>query len=69
MSRSEARHSISVGSFEEQMEGVWFDHRRARQLLEEAPGTYKDIGQVMRAQHDLTKVVQRLRPVLSYKGR
>lgn len=69
LSRTEARHVISVGGFEEQMEGVWFDHRRARQLIEEAPYAYKDIGLVMRAQHDLTKVVRKLRPVMSYKGR
>ncbi len=69
LSRTEARHMISMGRFEEQMEGVWFDHRRARQLIEEAPDAYKEIGQVMRAQHDLTKVVRKLRPVLSYKGR
>ena len=69
LSRSEARHEISIGSFEQQMEGIWYDHRRARQLVEEAPLAYKDIGQVMRAQHELTRVVRVLRPVLSYKGR
>jgi tRNA-splicing ligase RtcB (3'-phosphate/5'-hydroxy nucleic acid ligase) len=37
-------------------------------LRDEAPGAYKDIGRVMRAQAELTKIVRRLRAVLSYKG-
>ena len=37
-------------------------------LLEEAPGAYKDIGKVMRAQHDLVRIVRRLTPVLCFKG-
>jgi tRNA-splicing ligase RtcB len=55
-SRSEARHLISVRELRRQMRGVWFDHRLATDLVEEAPGAYKDIGEVMRAQHDLTKI-------------
>jgi tRNA-splicing ligase RtcB len=40
----------------------------ARELVDEAPGAYKDIGRVMRAQQDLTRIVRRLRPVLCFKG-
>jgi tRNA-splicing ligase RtcB (3'-phosphate/5'-hydroxy nucleic acid ligase) len=68
MSRSEARARIRRRDFERDVEGVWFDHRLARRLVEEAPGAYRDIGRVMRAQRDLTRVVRRLRPVLVYKG-
>jgi tRNA-splicing ligase RtcB len=68
MSRSEARRRISVSAFEQQVEGVWFDHRRTRRLIDEAPGAYKDIAKVMKAQRDLTRIVRRLSPVLSYKG-
>ena len=68
MSRDEARRRISVRSLERQMGSVWFDHRSADGLREEAPQAYKDIGAVLRAQHDLTRVLRRLRPVLSYKG-
>ena len=68
MSRSEARARIRVRDFEREVEGVWFDHRLARRLVEEAPGAYRDVGRVMRAQHDLTRVVRRLRPVLVHKG-
>jgi len=34
----------------------------------EAPGAYKDIAQVMAAQRELTRIVRRLRPIVSYKG-
>jgi len=37
-------------------------------LRDEAPGAYKDIRAVARAQRDLVKVVRVLRPVLNYKG-
>ncbi|MBK8235259.1 MAG: RtcB family protein [Deltaproteobacteria bacterium] len=50
------------------MQGVWFDHRVAPRLVEEAPDAYKDIGAVMRAQRELTRAVRRLRPVLAFKG-
>jgi tRNA-splicing ligase RtcB len=48
--------------------GVWFDHRRAEILRDEAPSAYKDIGKVMRAQRELTRIVRELTPVLCYKG-
>ena len=68
MSRDAARRAIPVRELERQMRGVWFDHRRAALLRDEAPGAYKDVHAVMRAQRELTKVVRTLRPVLSYKG-
>jgi tRNA-splicing ligase RtcB (3'-phosphate/5'-hydroxy nucleic acid ligase) len=68
MSRSEARTRIRVRELERDVGDVWFDHRLARRLVEEAPGAYRDIGRVMRAQRDLTRVVRRLRPVLVHKG-
>jgi tRNA-splicing ligase RtcB len=50
------------------MKGVWFDHRIASGLREEAPSAYKDIGAVLRAEAELVRVVRRLRPLLSFKG-
>jgi tRNA-splicing ligase RtcB len=67
-SRTEARRSLSVSDFMKQMRGIWFDHRLAPRLRDEAPSVYKEIGAVMRAQRDLTRVVRKLTPVLSYKG-
>lgn len=51
-----------------EVEGIWFDHRLADRLREEAPSAYKNIGAVMRAQQELTRVVRKLEPVLVYKG-
>ncbi len=68
MSRTEARRRISVRSLGEQMRGVWFDHRIANRLRDEAPRAYKDIGAVMRAQRSLTRIVRTLSPLLVYKG-
>jgi len=68
LSRSEARRTVSPQKLEGEMGTVWFDHRRCRQLCDEAPSAYKDIQRVMRAQKELVKIEYRLRPLLSYKG-
>ena len=68
MSRSEARQRIRPAQLERQMKGVWFDPRAAPSLCDEAPSAYKDVRAVLRAESVLTRVVRRLRPVLSYKG-
>lgn len=68
MSRSEARRRIAKRQLLREVQGVWFDQRLAERLREEAPSAYKDIGAVMRAQHDLVRIVRRLRPVLVYKA-
>jgi len=69
MSRDQARRTISPRELERQMHGIWFDHRMAQRLRDEAPQAYKNIHAVMRAQHDLTRVIRVLRPVVSYKGK
>lgn len=68
MSRTEARRRIPLSALRRDLRDVWYDHRRERQLLDEAPGAYRDIEAVMRAQRDLTRIARRLRPVLSFKG-
>jgi tRNA-splicing ligase RtcB len=68
MGRSEARRRISRKALLEDVEGIWFDHRLAERLREEAPAAYKDITTVMRAQRDLTRITRKLEPVLVYKG-
>lgn len=68
MARGEARRRIAAQELLAQLRGVWFDHRAAEALRDEAPAAYKDIGAVMRAQRELTRVVRRLRPVLSFKA-
>jgi tRNA-splicing ligase RtcB len=68
MSRTKARQKISAADLERQMSAVWFDHRLADRIRDEAPKAYKDIQAVMRAQRGLTRIVRQLRPLLSYKG-
>lgn len=68
MSRSLAKRRISAAQLDRELEGVWYDHRLREALRDEAPSAYKQIGKVMRAQKELTRIVRRLRPVLSYKG-
>lgn len=68
MSRSEARARLRVSELRRQMRGVCFDEVNAAALVEEAPAAYRDIGAVMYAQRALTRIVRRLRPMLSYKG-
>lgn len=68
LSRVEARKQVGRKQLLKEMGGVWFDQRRADALRDEAPSAYKDIGKVMRAQRDLTRIVRELRPVLCYKG-
>lgn len=68
MSRSEARRRISRRDFERQVGNLWFDERRANDLREEAPGAYKDLRTVMKAQADLVRIDRRLRGILTYKG-
>lgn len=68
MSRSDARGSISEKVLRRDMQGVYFDDSRARYLRDEAPGAYKEIDAVMRAQGDLVKQVRRLTLVLNHRG-
>ena len=68
MSRGEAKQRISQRQLEREMEQVWYDPRLANELRDEAPSAYKDIGSVMRAQRELTRIDRRLRPLLSFKG-
>lgn len=68
LSRGEARRRVSVATLRREMGDVAFDARRARDLVEEAPSAYREIGAVLRAQADLVRVVRRLRPVLVHKG-
>ena len=68
LSRTDARRSLSAKQVTRELRGVWFDHRLAPRLREEAPSAYKDIDDVLWAQHELVRIVRKLRPVLCFKG-
>jgi tRNA-splicing ligase RtcB len=67
MSRGEAFRRISDKDFSKSMEDVVHEHDP--RIKDEAPAAYKDIHRVMRAQKDLVKVLHKLQPLLSIKGR
>ncbi|MFC3193296.1 RtcB family protein [Marinicella sediminis] len=66
MSRTEAKRSFSVRDLEHQTSGV--ECRKDRGMLDEIPGAYKDIDQVMANQADLVDVVHTLKQVVCVKG-
>jgi tRNA-splicing ligase RtcB (3'-phosphate/5'-hydroxy nucleic acid ligase) len=68
LARGEAFRTITSKQLRRELRGVCFDERLVDRLRDEAPGAYKDIGAVMRAQRELTRIVSRLRPLLAFKG-
>ena len=50
------------------MKGKAWNFRDAKALLDEHPGAYKPIAQIMEDQKDLTTVVHKLRQIVNYKG-
>lgn len=66
MSRTAARKLFTVADLQAQTEGV--ECRKDAGVVDEIPGAYKDLDQVIRAQSDLVEVEARLRTVLCVKG-
>ena len=66
MSRTQAQKKFSTSDLEAQTAGVIC--RKDRGVIDEIPGAYKDIDQVMANQNDLVEVVHTLKQVLCVKG-
>ncbi|HZS42153.1 MAG TPA: RtcB family protein [Polyangia bacterium] len=66
MSRGAAKRAFTVADLERQTAGV--ECRKDSGVLDEIPGAYKDIDQVMRNQRDLVEIVEELRQVMCCKG-
>ena len=66
MSRTKARKTFSLRDHEEATRGV--ECRKDEGVLDETPGAYKSIDDVMKAQRDLVEVVHTLRQVVCVKG-
>ncbi len=66
MSRSAARRQFSREDLVKQTEGV--ECRKDKGVIDEIPGAYKDIDQVMENQIDLVEPVHTLKQVLCVKG-
>ncbi len=66
MSRNAAKRAFNEADLERQTKGV--ECRKDRGVLDEIPGAYKDIKQVMRNQSDLVAIVAELKQVVCVKG-
>lgn len=66
MSRTKAKAKYTIDDLKKQTEGV--ECRKDKGVVDEIPGAYKDIEEVMRAQHDLVEVVAELKQVICVKG-
>jgi tRNA-splicing ligase RtcB len=66
MSRNAAQKKFSVEDLKQQTSGVIC--RKDKGVLDEIPGAYKDIDEVMANQADLVEVVHTLKQVLCVKG-
>ena len=71
LSRTAAVKEISKEQFERSMSGVLYNSRNYKELLDEAPGAYKDIDQVVEtlAAVGMTRKVARLVPLAVIKGK
>lgn len=66
MSRTQARKQFTVADLATQTSGV--ECRKDEGVLDEIPGSYKDINQVMSDQADLVKPIYQLKQLLCVKG-
>lgn len=68
MSRGEARRTFRADDLRTAMGDRAWNADKAEQLVDEIPGSYKSIDDVMKAQTDLVTVVHTLGQVFNYKG-
>jgi len=66
MSRTAAKKKFSREDLERQTAGV--ECRKDSKVIDEIPGAYKNIEEVMRNQSDLVEVVAELKQVVCVKG-
>lgn len=66
MSRGAAKRTFTVDDLAEQTVGV--ECRRDPGVVDEIPGAYKDLSQVIAEQRDLVEVVHHLKQVVCVKG-
>ena len=66
MSRKKARNSFKMKDLDKAMKGIEF--RRSNVLIDEIPGAYKDIDEVIENSKELIKVEHTLKQILNCKG-
>ncbi|KKK48649.1 hypothetical protein LCGC14_3143010, partial [marine sediment metagenome] len=68
MSRKKAKELFSAEDLAEAMGNRTWLASKGNKLVDEHPGSYKDIHQVMRDSADLVEIVHELTQILNYKG-
>ena len=66
MSRTKAKKEFTVEDVIEQTKGV--ECRKHSKIIDETPGAYKPIEQVMAQQSDLVEIVATLKQIVCVKG-
>jgi len=66
MSRKQAKESFTLSGLESTMDGICA--RLHEGVLDESPGAYKNIYEVMELQKDLVDVITHVKPITSLKG-
>lgn len=66
LSRSKAKKEFTMEDFDKAMVGI--EHRRTEVLLDEIPGAYKDIDEVMENAKELVKIECELKQIINVKG-
>ena len=66
MSRGKAMRAFTIDELKAQTEGI--ECRKDKGVIDEIPGAYKDIDEVMANQSDLVEVVHTLKQVMCIKG-
>ena len=66
MSRNIAKNTLSLDHLYESMKGIVNNHNES--TIDEAPGAYKNIFEVMDMQKELVEVIDRITPILNIKG-
>ncbi len=66
MSRTAAQKAFTEADLQKQTEGVVC--RKDSGVIDEIPGAYKDIDEVMANQSDLTEVLHTLKQIVCVKG-
>ena len=66
LSRKKAKQIISMDEFAKELKGV--TAKVAVSTLDEAPGAYKDIYQIMKLQKDMVETVHHLTPIINIKA-
>ncbi|MDA1190146.1 MAG: RtcB family protein [Candidatus Poribacteria bacterium] len=66
MSRRQAKKTIQQGDFEKSLRHTFT--RASRGYVDEAPQSYKDVGEIIRRQAGLVEVAHKLTPIITVKG-